>query len=91
MLRKVRLPGATTANEWLYERPFGLNRVIEIVRGPFVNQLGQGHRPQFLMAGLPAQVGQGNLGQGRQAFGPQKKAPVIAASTSLSCVLVEKV
>ena len=40
------VPGAAGTDEGLHERSFGLNGVHEVVRGPVVQQLGQGDSAQ---------------------------------------------
>ncbi len=56
VVAEIHSPGATALNEWLHDGLLGLNRVIQVVRGPFVQKLAQSDGAKLAMLRAAAEV-----------------------------------
>ncbi|HMD90058.1 MAG TPA: hypothetical protein VKF38_12930, partial [Anaerolineaceae bacterium] len=69
--REVDLPGTAARDKRLHDGFLGLDGVVQIVGGPFIEHLLECHRAQLGMAGRPLKISRADACQRLQAFCPQ--------------------
>ncbi len=57
VIQKVGLPRSTALNKRLHEGTFGLDRMHQIVSRPLMHERAQRDEAEFLVTGLPNQIG----------------------------------